>query len=238
MVVKLQRIKLNHMLTITKHRKVMLSVLKKIYGDSVLGSILGFKGGTLLYILYDLPRFSVDLDFDLLDEQKGSEVLPRLEKILKEFGQTEQLIEKKYTYFALINHEKGQQHLKIEISKRNLGSFFEIKSYLGIPIRTMVKEDIIANKLVALVDRKNKANRDMFDTQFLLKNNWDINWGLVEKRTGLDKANFLKKAINLIENWPLENILTGLGEVLDAKTKAWVKDNLAKDTIFQLKLLV
>lgn len=225
------------MLTIEKHRTVMLSVLKSIYEDTFLGPILGLKGGTLLYILYDLPRFSVDLDFDLLDSSKGDQILERLGKILKKFGNIEQLISKEYTYFGLINYEKGQQGLKVEISKRNLGSSYEVNNHLGVAIKTMVKPDIVANKLTALLTRKSPANRDMFDTHFLLKNYWDVNWKLVEERNNIKKDQFIKKCINLLEKWPLENILEGLGELVDNKTKYWIKENLVKDTIFYLKLL-
>lgn len=214
----------------------MLNVLKSVYEDTLLGPILGFKGGTLLYILYNLPRFSVDLDFDLLDFTKKDQVLESLSKILKKYGEVNQLEDKKHTFFSLLNYQKGQRNLKIEISKRNNGSAYEIKNYLGIPIKAMVKDDILANKLTALVNRKKVANRDIFDTWFMLKNGWDVNWGLIEKRLEMDKKAFIEKCISLLENWPLDSLLDGMGELLDNKTKDWVKKNLVKDTIFLLKL--
>lgn len=223
------------MLTISKHRTVMLGVLKAIYEDTFLGPIFGLKGGTLLYILYNLPRFSVDLDFDLLKESDEKKVLDRIGKLLKDFGTVEQLTNKKYTLFGLVNYEKGQQSLKIEISKRNLGSKYEVTNYLGVPIQTMVKGDIFANKLTALLTRKKPANRDIFDTWFMLKNNWDVNWELVEEKNAIKKDRFIKKCIKLLEKWPIENILEGMGELMDNRTKDWVKKSLLKDTIFYLK---
>ena len=224
------------MLNTNKHRSVMLEVLKSIFEDSLLGPILGFKGGTLLYIQHKLNRFSVDLDFDLLDFKKEALVLPRLEKILKKIGSVEELTNKRYTLFALLNYEKGQRNLKIEISKRNLGSKYKVSNYLGISIQTMVKEDIFANKLIALTTRKEPVNRDVFDTWFLFKNHFDINWDMVEKRSLLSKEEYLKKCIKCLEDWPLKYILNGLGELVDNKTKDWIKKSLIKDTIFLLKL--
>lgn len=213
----------------------MLEVLKAIYYDNLLGPILGFKGGTLLYILYNLPRFSVDLDFDLLDPEKESQVLPRLKEIITKIGNIEESTNKRFTLFTLLNYEKGQRNLKIEISKRNLGSKYEIKNYLGFSIQAMVKDDIFANKLLALLTRKEPVNRDVFDTWFLLKEHYDINWDIVEKRSEMKKEKFVKKCIKLLENWPLEYILNGIGELVDNKTKDWVRKNLIKETIFLLK---
>lgn len=224
------------MLNISKHREMMLNVLKSVYEDTLLGPILGFKGGTLLYILYNLPRFSIDLDFDLLDFTKKDEVLEKLGDILKKYGRVDQLKDKKYTLFSLLNYQKGQRNLKIEISKRNNGNTYEIKNYLGISIKAMVKGDILANKLTALVNRKKVANRDIFDAWFMLKNGWDVNWGLIEKRSEMDKKAFIEKCISLLKTWPLTNILDGMGELLDNKTKDWVKKNLIKDTIFLLNV--
>ncbi len=223
------------MLTISKHRSVMFEILKAIYEDNLLGPILGFKGGTLLHILYDLPRFSVDLDFDLLDEKKESQVLPKLNKTLKSIGTIKDLTSKRYTLFTLLNYEKGQRNIKIEISRRNLGSSFEVANYLGILLQAMVKPDIFANKLLALTTRIKPVNRDIFDTWFLLKKHWDINWDLIEKKSSLKKKEFVKKCLNTLENWPLEKILDGMGELLDNSMKDWVKKNLIKDTIFLLK---
>ena len=57
-----------------------------IYTDSSLGPILGFKGGTAANFFYDLGRFSVDLDFDLLKGDKEAIVFEKIEKILREYG--------------------------------------------------------------------------------------------------------------------------------------------------------
>lgn len=223
------------MLDIAKHRSVMLEVLKLIFADSLLGPILGFKGGTLLYIQYNLNRFSVDLDFDLLDPKKEALILPRLKEILKNIGTLKEQSNKRYTLFTLLNYGKGMRNLKIEISKRNLGNKYKISNYLGIPIQTMAEKDIFANKLVALTTRKEPVNRDIFDTWFLLKNRFDINWDLVKIRTGMEKAQYVKKCIDTLENWPLKYLLNGLGELVDNKTKDFIKRDLIKDTIFYLK---
>lgn len=215
----------------------MVKVLKEIYSDISLGPILGFKGGTLVYLLYNLPRFSVDLDFDLLKEEKEDFVLEKVGKILEKFGTLREKRSKHYTLFFLLSYGSGERQLKVEISKRSSGSKFELKNYLGIPILAMVKKDIFANKLAALLGRREIANRDIFDIWFFAKEDWSINYELVEERTDLGFDKYIEKCIKVLEKMPEKYILSGMGELLDNKLKIWAKDNLKKEAIFQLKLL-
>ena len=53
-----------------KHKFFMLQLLKDIFNDALLSSVLAFKGGTATMFFHNLPRFSTDLDFNLLDSQK------------------------------------------------------------------------------------------------------------------------------------------------------------------------
>ena len=49
------------------HKNILVGILKDVFRDASLAPFLGFKGGTAAMLFYELPRFSVDLDFDLLD---------------------------------------------------------------------------------------------------------------------------------------------------------------------------
>jgi len=62
------------MIDLNKHKFYLLQILKDIYTDIEISSSLGFKGGSALMFFYDLPRFSVDLDFNLLDIEKEKHV--------------------------------------------------------------------------------------------------------------------------------------------------------------------
>ena len=50
----------------SKHKAVLLQMLKDVYSDTAIAPHLGFKGGTAAHLFYGLNRHSVDLDFDLL----------------------------------------------------------------------------------------------------------------------------------------------------------------------------
>ena len=51
-----------------KHKLYMAQILSQIFKDKELCNVLGFKGGTALMFFHNLPRFSTDLDFNLVDE--------------------------------------------------------------------------------------------------------------------------------------------------------------------------
>lgn len=226
------------MLDAANHKNTLIRILKDIYTDATIGPYLGFKGGTAVYLFYDLDRFSVDLDFDLIDESKEQYVFERIKHILEAYGTIKEAYEKRNTLFFRLSYADNHQNIKVEINRRNFGSRYEVKSYLGISMKVMVKEDIVAHKMVAMIERIGQANRDIFDTYFFLKNNWPINEQIIEKRTGKSMRQFLKECIEKLESMSNVGILNGLGDLLDAKQKAWVKNKLKVETIFLLQLKI
>jgi len=218
------------------HKTVLLQILKEIYTDGSLGPVLGLKGGTAAHFFYDLERFSVDLDFDLLNAAKENIVLKRIESIIREYGTIKEQQKKLNTLFFLLSYGERDQNIKVEINRRNFGSRYEVKSYLGVSMLVMVREDMFANKLVAMLERKKIANRDVFDVWHFLKNRWPINKEIVERRTKSDFKDYLEKCIKFVEALSDRAILAGIGELIDARQKAWIKIHLKKDTAFLLKV--
>jgi len=218
------------------HRNIFISILRAIYSDALLRSNLGFKGGTAAMLFYKLPRFSVDLDFDLLDYAKKEAVFHRLEQILPQFGTVIDARDKHYTLFFLLSYKKGERGLKVEISKRTMETSYELKNFLGISMLVMSQKDMAANKIAALLTRKKFAARDMFDVWFFLKENWPINEVLLKERTGCSLAQALKKAELIVKKVKPTELLAGLGELLDNKQKAFMKGKLQDELIFQIKM--
>lgn len=224
------------MLNKEKHQFVMVNILKEIYSDPELRGVLGFKGGTAAFLFYDLPRLSVDLDFDILDEGKLQTVFEKVKKILSNLGELQEARKKRYTLFFLLSYGKGERKIKVEISKRKTISSFEMKNYLGIAVLVMKKEDMIAGKLCALLTRKKFAARDLFDLLFFLKQGWKINGRIVKEKTSLSLPQALNKAIRVVGQVPDNRIINGLGELIDPKQKISIRENLKKDLIFQIRL--
>lgn len=226
-------------LDITVHKNILTTILKDIFTNQSIAPYLGFKGGTAVLFFYNLNRFSVDLDFDLLDEKKDAIVFDTINDILKNYGDIKTADKKRYTDIFILSYKdklQNAQNLKIEINKRIFESSYEVKHYLGISMQVMVKSDMAAHKLVAMHERIGKTNRDIFDVWFFFHNNWPINIKIVESRTGMPYKDFLQTCIDDLSKISNRGILSGIGELLDDKQKAWVKTNLLSETLFLLKL--
>jgi len=228
-------------LNITTHKNILIKILKDIYTDSTIGPLLGFKGGTAVYLFYNLNRFSVDLDFDLLDAEKADYVFEQIKKILENYGAIKEAEKKRFNLFYVLAYDDkvpGAQNIKVEINRREFGSKYEVKSYLGISMKVMVQEDMFAHKLCAMYERIGKTNRDIFDVWYFLQNEWPVNKKIVEERAKMSFKEFLQKCVDSLEKITDQNILSGMGELLDAKQKDWARAKLKSETIFLLKVRI
>jgi predicted nucleotidyltransferase component of viral defense system len=225
----------------SRHKVLLIEILKDIFTDPKLSTLLGFKGGTAAFLFHGLDRFSVDLDFDLLDQSQTNTVFDELKTLLASYGKLKQSDIKRYSLIFILDYSgkvEGDQNVKVEVNLRNFGSMYENKHYLGIPMRVMVPRDMIAHKLIASYERIGKANRDLYDSFFFLSQHWEINWEIIESRTGMSYLEFMKLLLQSVEKISNRSILAGLGEVLDEKKKHWVKNHLRDELIFQLRILI
>lgn len=220
------------------HKNVLLQILKDIYSDTSISPFLGFKGGTAAFMFYGLSRFSVDLDFDLLDDSKEDIVFERIEKILKKYGVIKQATRKRFSIFFLLSYQEHAHNIKVEINRRMFGSRFELKTYLGVSMLVMVKEDMFAHKLMAMYERIGKTSRDIFDVWYFLHNNWSINKTIVEQRAKMPFKELVEKCVVALEKLSNKKILEGIGELLAEDQKTWAREKLKTDTIFLLKLKI
>ncbi len=223
-------------LNVSIHKNILLKILKDIYSDTEIAPVLGFKGGTAAFMFHGLSRFSVDLDFDLLDETEEENVFVKIQQIAKKYGTIKESRRKRFNILVVLSYEKMAAQIKIEVNRRVFGSRYELKTYLGVAMQVMVSEDMFAHKLMAMHERIGKTSRDIYDVWFFAQSNWPINKGIVEKRAGISYKELLQKCIAQLENMSERNILRGLGEMLTDKQKDWAKAKLRTDTVFLLKL--
>ena len=223
------------MVDINRHKFFLVQLLKDIYSDLELANCLGFKGGTALMLFYDLPRFSLDLDFDLLQPKKEEIVYDKIRKIILKYGSVFDEAKKFYGPVIVLDYGIGERKLKIEISKRQFENRYEMKNLLGFNVKVMVEPDMFAHKLCALLDRSSTTNRDIFDAWFFLHRQAPVNKQIVESRMNIPFETHLQNCINLLETMKSKRLLDGLGELMDPETKQFVRTKLLTETIDLLK---
>ena len=224
------------MLDINRHKFFLVSILKDIYSDTELAVNLGFKGGTAQMLFYELPRFSIDLDFNLLNQDKSSPVFIKIRSILLNYGNIKDEAEKHFGLLLVLDYGAFERNLKIEISAREFPDSYEIKNYLGIVMNVMVKPDLFAHKLCALLDRKTLTNRDIFDIYYFMKQKTPINKIIIAKRMGKELVEYIDLCIARIEKIKENSLLNGLGELIDINLKEFVKTKLKSETIQLLRM--
>lgn len=223
---------------IRKHKTNLTNILIDIYKDKTLARSLGFKGGTSAMLFYNLPRFSVDLDFDYIgDKTKLSEVVSKITDLLSKKYKIKDQSTKFNTLFWLLSYAKGEHNIKLEISTRETSyNKYETKVFYGVNLKVISIRDMIAHKMVAFTERPAVANRDLFDIHYLLGTEYaaDINYEIIKKRTAKEPKEFYMGLLTLIETINPNKILEGLGEVLTDSQKDWAKAKL----LVELKNLI
>lgn len=223
------------MVDINRHRFFLFQILKDIYSDLELANYLGFKGGTALMFFYDLPRFSIDLDFNLLAIEKEDLVFNAIRKILRKYGKIYDEAVKYFGPLIVLDYDLDERKLKVEISNRVFNDSYEIKNLLGINVKVMVQEDMFAHKLCALLDRNGMANRDLFDCWFFMQRQTPVNKQIVESRMEMSLSEYLQTCIEHLEGIGDKGLLQGMGDLMDNNMKKFVRSKLRNEVIQLLR---
>lgn len=205
---------------------------------SVLGRELVFKGGTCMYKIYGLNRFSEDLDFSLVkhfDFQKslkkilfiaGQAGINGRIKMLKEY-QNQANIDLEFKGPLYTGNPKSTCFIGLDISMREMPllqpeKYTIYSDYKDVPdfdVFAMKLEEILLEKIAAVYNRK-KA-RDVYDVWFLLKNkNVQINLKLLQKKLQknkikFDKSIFIEKIEEKKSFWKTDVVPLITGNALD-----------------------
>ena len=184
---------------------------------------------------YDLPRFSVDLDFNLIRPEKEALVYEKIRKIVMRYGTISDEAKKFHGPLIVMDYGFGERKLKVEISNRFFDDRYEVKNLLGINMLVMIPQDMLAHKLCALLDRPALTNRDIFDCWFLMNKQTALNIAIIESRMKMDSSAYLQKCIHRLEAMSDKGLLHGIGELMDSETKKFVRTKLRTETIRLLK---
>ncbi len=192
-------------------------------------NLLVFKGGTALYKLYGLRRFSEDLDFSLINDFDIEKIISEAISNIKE-AKIKEIKKTKNSFFIKVGFQgiiTDYNTVRIDININNIIlEKFDVKSYVSdyidinpFSIRALSLREIVAEKIHSLFTRE-KA-RDLYDLFFLLKF-VEVDKKLISRKLAIFEIEFdLKKIEKRIDNmnslWKKELEPFVLDEILDFK---------------------
>lgn len=169
------------MLNSEVYEKYMKKILTAIF-DNEIGKFLAFKGGTLVYLLHELDRFSTDIDLDIIDVSQEELIIQNMKELLIDLGDIKNETLGKTLHRWIFRYDEKGMNIKVELNKRIWkNNTYGIQIIYNKPIRCMTSDCIFANKLVALSERF--ANRDLYDVHFFFREKFPINELLIIERT-------------------------------------------------------
>ena len=216
--------------------------LFNLYRES---NIFVFKGGTALYKIYNLQRFSEDLDFSLIGEKEEAKeiikkVVDRIDGFsIKEIKEVKESILIKISCRGLITKYNA---LRIDISLKNkiflpIDVKNYVSDYLDIPpfsLKVLNPEEIVSEKIHSMLNRR-KA-RDLYDLFFLLKQ-FKFNEKITKEKLKLFNQEYyfevIRRRITELKNfWKPELDSFVLGELPDFElVKNYVLKKLSKKLV-------
>lgn len=218
------------------HESYMKKILAGIFSWPY-KNIIAFKWGTLAYLQYELPRFSTDIDLDLIDLNKEQEVKEYIETMLMWLGNVENRLGKDLHRWKF-HYDPNSRVIKIELNKRQ-SPFVQYEQIFidTMQVQVQTLSSMVTNKLIALGDRR--YNRDLYDIHFFLSQWYQFDENIIQDRKNCTTNEWISMIIKEIPNRFQENtILHQLWEVLDAKQKPRVKQYLANETSKLLQLYI
>ncbi|MBD3365771.1 hypothetical protein GF360_00285 [candidate division WWE3 bacterium] len=184
-----------------RHKVQLLRLLREILSNEILANELVFKGGTYAALRGFLDRFSVDLDFDLLNQDSSPKVKQELHTIFADLDLAIKDESRNYLQFFLRYDapENARNTLKIDINDAP-SSFNSYERAQLQEVRMFCQghtpETMFSNKLVAATARFEKkgkiAGRDFYDIHRFFEQGIAVNARVVEERTGKAHIEYLE----------------------------------------------
>jgi len=223
------------------HKSQMLRLLMALIDDPFLAQELYFKGGTCASMLGYLDRFSIDLDFDLRDEEKTPEIRKHLKDIFKNINleikdESPKVLEFLLRYEAPKNERNSLRIDIVGIKYQENKYEPKLLSEIDRVFNCQTKETMFSHKLVAVTERFTKrgsvAGRDIYDIHYFFLNGVKFISGLIEKRTGMNVLSYLQiLKVFIKDNITTELLIQDLGTLLPSEKMKMVKNNLLSETM-------
>lgn len=219
-VLELSRSKTGYNAKLNIMREYLQAYILRIMHDEGVFRTTAFLGGTALRFLYNIPRFSEDLDFSIVKD-KGYKFIDILNKIKQELilagyniGVTykiEKAVQSAFVKFTGLLYEAGISPHKNQVFSVKLeidanppsGAVLKtdiVNKYFPIAFLCYDLPSLFAGKTHALLARKHTKGRDFFDIGWYLSRWKDIAPNTALLQNALRQTGW-KKEMPTKENW-------------------------------------
>lgn len=230
------------------HKLAMYRLLERLLANPMIANHIYFKGGTCAAMLGYLDRYSIDLDFDLINKSMKDSLRQEIHQVIKSLNYTIKDESTKHLQFFIKYRdvENKRNTLKLEISdqvsvanKYQKAHLVEIDKYC----QAQTIETMFANKLVALKARydegKGIAGRDMYDIHHFFSQGYDFIPEIIEDLKGKSWLEYIEELIVFIEKEVTEQYLyEDINPLVSAKKLGRVVPVIKGEVLIALRSLV
>lgn len=224
------------------HKYHLLRLLKATLSNNYLANNLQFKGGTYAALRGVLNRFSLDLDFDLIDKNQIPQIKKEYYQIFQKLRFEIKDQSQKHIQFFLkypTTSRNQRNTLKLEIyDQPNPQNTYEktLLKEVGLYCHAHTLDTMFANKLVAatnrFVQKKQIAGRDFYDLHQFFLQGLTVNKKVVQHYTQTSYTKYLQKLIVFIQNKLTKELLNqDLNPLLPTTELKYVIENLKPELI-------
>lgn len=212
-----------------QYRKNTIIEVVQELSKSEAGAQIAFKGGTALKLFFGLPRYSEDIDYDIMPGAKAQDIhgaiLSSLKK--KRWEITDEAV-KHYTILVELRFSGPERnfHIKIEVSTREKPLDTTIVSLRGVPVLTLEQSFLMTEKLVTFIERG--AGRDIFDSWFILNGAYPLKKIMIDEKFGSEKK-FYTRVLEKLEQADSKRLLRDTGKLLSEDHRNWVKTSFLEE---------
>jgi predicted nucleotidyltransferase component of viral defense system len=198
------------------HKSYLHRLLMEIVDQPLLAQSLAFKGGSCAAMLGYLDRFSVDLDFDVLEGADEAELRKIFHQVFEQLGFSVTLEFDKVLFFQLRYPSSpgkrntlrvGASNIRVESNQYKVQYFPEIDRL----INSQTIETMFANKLVAVMDRyvqhQTIAGRDFYDIHHFFVQGYAYDGAVIRERTGMEPKEYFGNLIDFIKEHVTQTII-------------------------------
>lgn len=229
------------------HKAWLLRLLTAICEHPKLSQSLGFKGGTCAAMRGFLGRFSIDLDFDFLLQKKE---IPSVKESLKVVFDGLGLVVRDESgmvpqYFLKYPSKDltARNTIKIDVSfpppKSNKYEMVRLMEIDRV-VKCQTLETMVANKLVALIERYERtgkiAGRDLFDLHYFFLNGYRYDKEVILELRKVPLKKFFEQLIDFIDKNIFDRVINeDLNYLLPNLEFQKIRKTLKSETLMLLR---